>query len=143
MKMPRIRLCMVVALLGFFLSPYVTNLLPGGGEVEQQWLDREMKFIERKLETCDDPEMVIAFEQALKYRRVGRFGVRVMQLPEGVHGYNMPTCPGMTIDEEVLRMGLHYGAFVIIHEAMHDLFPCFGHYHIDNEQILEALYENN
>ena len=98
-----------------------------------------MAFIERRLEVCEDPEMIVAFEQALKYRRVGLFGVRVMQLPEAYHGFNWPTCPGITIDEEVQHIGLKYGALVIVHEAMHDLYPYFGHSHIDNKQIMRSL----
>ena len=62
-----------------------------------------------------------------------------MQLPEGTHGYNMPNCPGMTIDEEVPHLGLKYGAMVVVHEAMHDLPPYFFHTHIDNDLILESL----
>ena len=139
-KKPRLKLCFVVAIFGFCITPYLTNLLPGGGEDAQFWLDREMRFIERRIETCEDPEMKEVFEYTVaKYNKIGRFQVRVMQLPEGTHGYNMPTCPGITIDEEVPHMDLEYGAFVLVHEAMHDYFPCFGHFHIDNEQIMENL----
>lgn len=139
MKMPRFKLCFVVALIGFCIAPYFSNLLPGGGSKEQRWLDREMKFIEQRLETLKDPEMRVAFEYALKYNKIGRFRVRVMQLPEGIWAYNMPTCPGITIDEEVLDLPLSFGAFVIIHEGMHEFFPYLCHFHIDDEQILRSL----
>jgi hypothetical protein len=142
MKMPRFKLCFVVALISFCIAPYLSNLLPGGGEEAQRWLDREIAHIERCIETCEDDYVRSAMEYTVKhYRRVGPFGVRVMQLPDGTHGYNMPTCPGITIDEEVQHMGLEYGAFVLVHEAMHNWSfpPSFFHYHIDNDAILEAL----
>lgn len=139
MKKPRIKLCLLVGIIGFCIAPYLSNLLPGGGDTEQQWLDREMKFIERKLETCEDPEMKVVFQHALKYNKIGRFKVRVMQLPEGTWAYNMPTCPGITIDEEVLDLPIYLGAWVIIHEGMHDFPPYLCHFHIDDEQILRSL----
>ena len=143
-KRPRIKLCLAVALVGFCIAPYFSNLMPGGGDAEQRWLDREIAFIERKIDTCEDDQVRRAMEYAVKhYRRVGIFGVRVMQLPEGTHGYNMPTCPGITIDEEVLHLGIRYGAWIIIHETMHNWAfpPALCHYHIDDEAILESLYE--
>jgi hypothetical protein len=65
-----------------------------------------------------------------------------MQLPEGTWGYNMPTCPGITLDEEVMSLPTPMGAWIIVHEGMHDFAfpPSFFHYHIDDEQILESLY---
>jgi hypothetical protein len=140
MKMPRIGLCFVVAVISFCLTPYFSNLLPGGGEDAQWWLDREIAYIERRIEACEDDQVRAAMEYTVKhYRRVGPFGVRVMQLPDGTHGYNMPTCPGVTIDEEVPHLGLKYGAFVLVHESMHNFPPYFAHTHIDNDAILENL----
>lgn len=141
MKRPRFKLCLLVGIIGFCVAPYFSNLLPGGGEEEQKWLDKEIAFIERRVETCEDDYVRSAMEYVLKnYREIGIFRVRVMQLPEGTHAYNMPTCPGTTVDEEVLRMGVRYGAFVLIHEAMHNFPPYLGHYHIDNDAILEEMY---
>ncbi len=140
MKMPRFKLCIVVALIGFFIAPYLSNLLPGGGEEAQWWLDCEIAYIERHIETCEDAKVRAAMEYTVEhYRRIGPFGVRVLQLPDGMHGCNMPTCPGITIDEEVPHLGLKYGAFILIHEAMHNFPPYFFHYHIDDEKILENL----
>ena len=140
MKRPRICFCLFWGVVGFCIIPYFSNLLPGGGEEVQWWLDREIAYIERRIETCDDPEMKRAFEHTVKYyRRAGRFGVRVMQLPNHLHGYNHPLCPGIVIDEEIPHLGLKYGAKVLVHEAMHDLPPYFGHSHIDNQQILRSL----
>ncbi len=140
MKMPRFKLCFVVAFISFFIAPYLSNLLPGGGKDAQWWLNREIAYIERRIETCEDDYVRSAMEYTVKhYRRVGLFGVRVMQLPDGTHGCNMPNCPGITIDEEVPHLGLKYGAFILIHETMHNFPPYFFHYHIDDDAILESL----
>lgn len=142
MKMPRFKLCFVVAFISFCIAPYFSNLLPGGGEEAQWWLDREIAHIERCIVTCEDAQIRAAMEYTVKhYRRVGLFGVRVMQLPDGTHGYNMPTCPGITIDEEVPHLGLEYGAWILVHETMHNFSfpPSFFHYHIDDAAILRAL----
>lgn len=137
--MPRFCFCLFWSIIGFCIIPYFSNLLPGGGKAEQKWVDRVMAHIEMRLRTCDDPEMQAAFKHALTYNRVGPFGVRVMQLPEGYNGFNHPMCPGITIDEDVPHWELKFGAMVLVHEAMHDLPPYFGHSHIDNQQILESL----
>ncbi len=138
--MPRIKFCIVVALTGFCLAPYLSNLLPGGGREAQRWLDTEIAYIERRIETCEDDYIRSAMEHTVKYyQRVGLFGVRVMQLPDHIHGYNHPLCPGITIDEEVPHRSLKYGARVLIHEAMHDFPPYFCHFHINNERILRSL----
>jgi hypothetical protein len=140
MKMPRFKFCFVVALIGFFISPYLSNLLPGGGEEAQRWLDNEIAYIEHRIPGCDNARMREAFQYTVDhYRRIGPFGVRVMQLPDSIHGFNNPFCPGITIDEEVPHMSRRYGAKVLIHEAMHNFPPYFGHFHIDDEQILEYL----
>ena len=140
MKMPRFKLCFVVALIGFCIAPYLSNLLPGGGIEAQKWLDKEIAFIEQKIETCEDPEMKQVFEYTVKrYRRIGRFNVRVLQLPDHIHGYNHPSCPGITIDEKVPHMDIMYGALVLVHEAMHDYPPYYFHSHIDNNQIARSL----
>ncbi len=131
--------CIFWGIIGFCIIPYFSNLLPGGGEAEQEWLDRVMTHIEMRLRICEDPEMKVAFEHALNYNRIGPFGVRVMQLPETYNGFNHPLCPGITIDEEVPHWSLKLGAMVIVHEAMHDLSPYLRHSHIDNQQILRSL----
>lgn len=140
--MPRIKLCLVIALISFALAPYFSNLLPGGGVEAQEWLDKEIAYIEQHIETCEDDYVRSAMEYTVKhYREIGIFRVRVMQLPDGTLGFNMPTCPGITIDEEVQHMGLRLGAYILVHEAMHNWAfpPSFGHYHIDDYAILESL----
>lgn len=140
MKLPRIWFCLLGSLIGFCIIPYASNLLPGGGEEAQRWLDAEIAYIECCIPDCDNTRMKEVFQYTVDYYRcIGPFNVRVMQLPDHIHGYNHPFCPGITIDEEVPHMSRKYGAKILIHEAMHDFFPYFGHFHIDDEQILEYL----
>lgn len=70
-----------------------------------------------------------------RYHRIGAFGVRVVQLPEGVLGINSPFCPGVTLDESLTEYHHVYGAEILVHEAMHDYWPHFGHTHIDDMHI--------
>jgi len=142
MKMPRIKLCFFIAVVGFLVAPYFSNLLPGGGEEAQKWLDKEIAFLEQKIETCEDPEMKHIFEYTVKHhRRIGIFGVRVLQLPDPIHGINFPQCPGITIDEEVPHESIEYGAWILVHETMHSFPPYFFHTHIDDDQIFKSLYQ--
>ncbi len=132
--------CFQMGLLGFLLLPFVMALTPGGGKIEQRWLDEVLTHLEARLEGCEDEEIREAMEYTLhKYNTIGPFGVKVMQLPESIYGLNFPLCPGIIIDSGVLLEGIELGAFVVVHEAMHDYPPWFGHSHIDDDKILESL----
>ena len=133
MRDVRIGWCLQVALLSFLVTPYLAALLPGGGEYEQQWLDKVITH----LETIDDPEMQEVIDYTIRrYSHIGRFSVSVRQLPEFQLGLNNPFCRGMTIDESVLRESIGFGASIVLHEAMHDFPPHFGHSHIDHDKIV-------
>lgn len=135
----RIGWCLQVAIVGFILSPYLAALLPGGGDYEQRWLDQVIAH----LETIDDPEIQEVIDYTIRrYSRIGPFGVSVRQLPESIAGINNPFCRGMTIDESVLRRSIWFGASIIIHEAMHDYPPYFGHSHIDDDKIMGSMCQN-
>ncbi len=132
--------CLQVSLMVFVLLPYGLAFIPGGGGVEQRWLDDVLTHLEARLEVCEDTEMREVMEYVLRhYDRVGIFKVRVVQLPEGVAGLNNPLCPGIVIDSTILLDSVEVGAFIIVHEAMHDYPPWFGHSHIDNDRILRSL----
>jgi len=134
----RIGWCLQVAFVGFILSPYLTALLPGGGDYEQQWLD----YVIAHLETIDDPEMQEVIDYTIRrYNHIGPFGVSVRQLPERKLGFNNPFCRGMTIDESVLRESIPFGASILVHEAMHDYWPHFGHSHIDHDEIVRITFQ--
>jgi len=137
----RLLWCFQVGLLGFLLLPYALALTPGGGVVEQGWLDSILTHLEARLEVCKDEKMAGVLEYTIcRYRRIGPFCVKVMQLPEGIDGWNHPLCPGVTIDSAILLGDTHLGAFVLVHEAMHDYPPWIGHLHIDNDHILEVVW---
>ena len=40
---------------------------------------------------------------------------------------NWPLCPGICLDYETLNMPLHEGSLVLVHESLHDWWPCLGH----------------
>ena len=132
--------CIRNAVLLFFFAPYLMVVVPGGGRAEQVWLDKVVQHIEAKRDVCQDPEMKEILDYtARRYNSIGTFGVKVVQLPVGLAGLNAPFVPGMTVDVNVMRYNAKWAASVIVHEAMHEYFPYFGHYHIDDNRILEAL----
>jgi hypothetical protein len=139
-KSIRFAWCFQVVILICVLSPYAALLAPGGGPYEQQWLDHVIAHLETKRETCEDPKMQEIIDYTIRrYDYIGPFGVRVVQLPEDTLGYNNPFCRGVTVDESLLDFSLAFGASILVHEAMHDYFPHFGHYHIDDNRIWEAV----
>lgn len=133
----RIFRCLIVALLMFALTPCLP--WPGGGEVEQKWLDRVIAHLETRRD-CQDPHIREAINLTIeRYHTIGHFGVKVMQLPEGIDGINNVLCPGITVDCAILTEDVKLGALVLVHETMHDMPPYIGHSHIDNQQILRSL----
>lgn len=136
MKHVRIGWCFRAAIVILILFPWACSLAPGGGEKEQRWLDDVIVHLKERREVCDDPEMKEIIDYTIRrYHRIGAFGVRIVQLPEGVLGINSPFCPGVTLDESMTEYHLVDGAAVLVHEAMHDYWPHFGHSHIDDERI--------
>ncbi len=135
LRTTRIGWCLQAAIVGFILSPFLAALLPGGGDYEQRWLNEVITH----LETIDDPEMQEVIDYTIRrYSHIGRFDVSVRQLPERWLGLNNPFCRGMTIDESVLRESIPFGASILVHEAMHDYWPHFGHSHIDHDEIVRV-----
>jgi len=129
--------CLQVAFVSVILSPFLTAFLPGGGDYEQRWLDKVIAH----LETIDDHEMQHVIDYTIRrYSRIGWFGVSVRQLPESHLGLNSPFCRGMTIDESVLRESIGFGASIVVHEAMHDYWPHFGHSHINHDELVRLTW---
>jgi hypothetical protein len=81
-----------------------------------------------------------------RYNRIGPFDVAVSRCVSldprcRVVGVNNPFCPGVTLDMEVLTYPIHDGAMVLVHEALHDYWPCFGHKHVTpREKALHQLF---
>lgn len=130
--------CFQTAILIFILLPYATCLMPHGGDYEQEWLDRVIAHLESR--ECDDPKMQEIIDYTIRrYNRIGPLCVRVVQLPETVAGMNNPFAMGLDLDESMLDYDISIGAEVLVHEAMHDYWPHFGHSHIDDDRIMEAV----
>jgi len=126
-------------LLIVLIFPWVCSFAPGGGAEEQRWLDDVIVVLEESRDACDDPEMKEIIDYTIqRYNRIGTFKVKVVQLQESVIGYN-PLCPGVMLDESLTEYDPIYGAQVLVHEAMHDYWPFFGHSHIDDERIWKYM----
>jgi len=136
----RFGLCVRTAIVMALLLPYAALFVPGGGQREQLWLNQVIAHLERKRETCTDPEMKAMIDYTVRrYNYVGPFGVKVVQLSDAILGVNTPFCRGVTLDEELAEGDIPFGASVLVHEAMHDHFPYFGHSHIDDIRIWKAV----
>ncbi len=59
--------CFQVSLLGFILLPYALAWTPGGGDIEQRWLDDVLTHLEARLEVCEDEGMREVMEVHLTY----------------------------------------------------------------------------
>lgn len=140
MKHIRVGWCFRTAILVLLLFPWIVAFAPHGGQSEQAWLDTVIVHLEKSRDECTDPEMKEIIEYTIRrYDRIGPFGVRVVQLPEGSLGVNSPFCPGITLDESNMRWHESFGAVILVHEAMHDYWPYLGHSHIDDERIWRVV----
>ncbi len=136
----RFSLCIQTAIVLLLLTPYVALFVPGGGQREQAWLNQVVAHLEQKSKTCTDPGMKEMIDYTVRrYNYVGPFGVKVVQLSDDILGINIPFCRGVTLDEELVEGNIPFGASVLVHEAMHDHFPFFGHSHIDDTCIWKAV----
>jgi hypothetical protein len=108
----------------------------GERPVEQQWLDAAIRHLVVLRDRCTDPELKGVIDYTIKrYNKIGGFDVMVAPCfsPSREHkfiGLNQSFCPGITIDTEVLFEPIHYGATILVHEALHDYWPCWGHAHV-------------
>lgn len=125
--------CFITAILFWIIAPFATYFLPCGGEYEQAWLNAEIAYLKQLHRQCDDPELKEILAYTIKrYNRIGTWGVAIIDcwdkdLHVNVLGVNIPWCPGITIDPMVLNLSIEEGAEILVHEALHDRFPYFGH----------------
>jgi hypothetical protein len=135
----RIGWCLQVAIVGFLILPWLTALLPYGGDSEQAKLNTVICHLKRCRDVCEDPKMKNVMDYTIRrYSRISPFSVAVMQLREDTLALNNQFCPGITLDESVLRFNVPFAASILVHEALHDYPPFFGHSHID-QPYLEKL----
>lgn len=144
---------LLLALLAVLLVNSVTPFLAGvwyagcgDRNVEQAWLNRVTRHLTVLREHCDDPDLQGVLDYTIyRYHRIGAWDVMVWPLATidpryKVIGCNWPFCPGITIDPEVMTYPISEGALVVVHEALHDYWPCFGHSQVDPRiDKLEAL----
>jgi hypothetical protein len=124
-----------------FVLPWAGGLLSycvnWGGIEEQYWLDRVIDHLRMLRLDCDDPELDEVLEYTIRrYNRIGPFDVSISRCDwypfhEDTIGLNNPLVPGVTIDLDVLhRHSIHYGASLLVHEALHDYPLYVGHSHV-------------
>ena len=154
MRFIRWTLIVLVAPIFLILAPYVGGLYymtTGTHPVEQAWLDKAIDHLKMLKTRTSDPDLKNVLDYCIgRYNKIGAWDVMVMPLPSfpGDHtlGANLPTCPGITLDYETLNMPLRDGALVLVHESLHDWWPCFGHSQvtprIDKLYEIERLYDS-
>jgi len=136
-----------VILLGCFLSllpPFIGGIyygFCGDHNYEQKWLDRAIDHLRDMRAACDDPDLCEILDYTIRrYHRVGAWDVMVAPCASVYRGgyktlgINVPGCPGVTIDPEVLTWDAADGAIVVVHEALHDYYPYLGHGHINERE---------
>jgi len=142
-----------VFLIGFFGPPYGSGLyygMCGDHEAEQQYLDRSISHLHLMRTNCDDPDLQGILDYTIRrYNRVGAWDVMFMPLgnplaalftpSDKAIGCNDPLCPGVTLDSCLLVGPPEEAALVLVHEAMHDYWPCWGHAYINARE--KKLYE--
>lgn len=135
--------------LGLVGPPYVGGVyysLSGDHGQEQAYLDRCIAHIRVMHAHCNDPDLAsILNYTASRYHKIGAWDVMVFPLGGAIKpgskviGCNDPLCPGITVDPCLLLEEPEDTALVIVHEAMHDYWPCYGHSHINPRE--RKLYE--
>ena len=97
---------------------------------EQRWLDREITLL-KTLHTDDTDLQGIIDYTIRRYNKIGPWNVMVTPVCEGACAMNDPLCPGITLDPEVVYVyAERIGAIILVHEALHDYYPYYGHGHV-------------
>ncbi len=104
----------------------------GNHPYEQAWLDRNIGYLKVLKTRTDDPDLQEVLDYCIRrYHHIGAWDVAVMPLVstpgDKSLGANWPLCPGFTLDYETLQLPLTEGSMVLVHESLHDWWPCFGH----------------
>lgn len=126
----RVKRVLTTSALLLFLLPFVSLILPvGDTSLNQAKMDRIIARIEKLEDSCREQKLKRVLNYtAYRYRTISRFGVRVQPLTIAA-GLNIPWCPGCVIDSEVWSYPDDVVLTVLVHEAHHDYYPWFGHYH--------------
>jgi hypothetical protein len=136
-----LHLALIAFVLGVVMPGYIGGVyysMCGEHPEEQTYLDRCIAHLRDMRAVCDDPDLQDILDYTIRrYHKIGPWDVMIFPLtiiPRAggkVVGCNEPFCPGMTLDPIVLLESPEFGALVIVHEAMHDYFPYYGHARIN------------
>ena len=128
-----------------FAIPFIGGIyysMCGDHKDEQAYLDICIRHLRDMRVYCDDPDLQGILDYTIqRYNKIGAWNVMIFPLacsPKAV-GCNDPFCPGITLDPCLLLWEPEDTAIVIAHEAMHDYWPFYFHYHIHARE--KKLYE--
>ena len=133
----------------FFVLPFIGGLYyatTGPHIYEQIWLDRAIDHLKVLKTRTSDPDLQRVLDYTIaRYSKIGPWDVAVMPLlsfpGDKTLGENCPWCPGVTLDYETLQYPIHTSSLLLVHEALHDWWPCFGHSQVNGRiEKLERLY---
>lgn len=131
-----------VVLYAILITAVMLNALPfigglyymttGSHPAEQEWLDDAIAHLKVLKTRTNDLDLQNVLDYCVKrYHKIGAWDVAVMPLPsvpgDKTLGSNWPLCPGICLDYETRNMPLHEGSLVLVHESLHDWWPCWGH----------------
>ena len=118
--------CLWVSVFIIFIVPYCSAPLHKAGVYEHTQFAKARQLLAQRFIKCDNPEKRKAIAYTLKqYNCLGPFDVAVYHV-SGCAGINAPWCPGITIDPEFFN-NPEVLADLLLHEALHDYPPYFGH----------------
>lgn len=143
---------LIAALVVQWSLPFVSGLYYatcGDRADEQAYLDRCIAHLQKIRAVSTDPNLNGVLDYTIaRYSRVGSWDVMVMPLASGLFsspddkaiGMNCPWCPGVTLDPCLLTWAPEDTALVLVHEALHDYWPCFGHAHVRDREFKLYVY---
>jgi len=128
-------LIVMVAPMFMLAAPFVGGLYymtTGEHTYEQIWLDKAIDHLKVLKTRTDDPDLQNVLDYCIaRYHKIGPWDVMVMPLAsfpgDKTLGMNSPFCPGVTLDYETLQHPIGTGSLILVHESLHDWWPCFGH----------------
>lgn len=131
--------------IGMALLPLGMYIPSPGTDADSVKLARLVGTMEEMQRTCKKPELRDLLEfTSQQYRYISRWSVRIVDYGDlDIAGLNWPHMPGMSLDrwcwdecDDNILIGL------MLHEAMHDYYPYFGHDHMRHIVSVEGDRNN-
>jgi len=117
---------LLIGALIIFITPFLFAILHNVGPHDRAQFAEAQRILAQRLMTCDNPEKRAVIVYTLwRYDKLGPFDVAVCSTIRCA-GINAPWCPGITIDSAFLDDS-EVLADLLLHEALHDYPPYFGH----------------